>query len=278
MEIDTTNVATEKLSIGTVRFFNARPLIYGLDQLESVILQPEVPAKLADLLDNGQIDAALVPSIDYQRSPVPWYILPVAAIGSAGKVLTVRIFSNCQPDKINRLICDNDSHTSVALAEIIWQKRYRRVVEIVRPGKNEVSAMTDLPAETGVLLIGDKVLGQLGRWRHELDLGSAWDELTGLPFVYAFWAIRADDSLKTDSLVKLLRGAYRAGLENLDEIVEQYRRQHGFGQNIARKYLTENICFEFNEKQQQGLRKFYELAYQIGVITKIKEQGLGFSV
>ena len=200
MQNDISIIATQKIRIGTVRFFNARPLIYGLDQLESVIIEPKVPAKLADMLDNGQIDVALVPSIDYQLSQVPWRILPVAAIGSVGQVLTVRVFADGPMDKVTRLICDNDSHTSVAMAQIIWEKLYLQRVEIVRADKNEDLAIAQVPVGTGVMLIGDKVLGELGRWKYELDLGGAWDELTGLPFVYAFWAIRADNSLQTEDL------------------------------------------------------------------------------
>ena len=117
--------------VGVVSFFNARPLIYGLEHHEQVVLKQDVPARLGESLDKGQVHAALVPSIDYQLFPSEWLILPIAAIGSQSEVLTVRIFSRKPLEELDRLACDTDSHTSMVLAQIIWRLRYGRTLEIV---------------------------------------------------------------------------------------------------------------------------------------------------
>ena len=187
--------------VGAVSFFNARPLIYGLDSHPRIVLQTKVPAQLGRDLNNGDIDVGLVPSIDYQTSRSDWLILPFAAIGSEGEVLTVRIFSRQPLDEIDCLACDTDSHTSVALARIIWHSQYGRSLT-VKPLRN-------IKSEPAVLLIGDKVLGQLGCWPYELDLGEAWTQLTSLPFVYAFWAVPAETN--ADSPAEILQKACRDG-------------------------------------------------------------------
>ncbi|MCF7958080.1 MAG: menaquinone biosynthesis protein [Phycisphaerae bacterium] len=253
--------------LGVVRFFNARPLIYGLQNSPGVELWPAVPADLGEKLDAGAIDVALVPSIDYQLSKKNWEIMPAGAIGSLGEVLTVRVFSIGATAKIKRLICDTDSHTSVMLARIIWKLRYGREVEIIRGRANQITNEA-LETDTGVLLIGDKVLGHLRKWPYELDLGQAWDEMTGLPFVYAFWAVR--EGFGSSGLAGVLKKAWQEGMGKIDQVVDQYADRHGFTAEVAKRYLTENICFDFGPAQQQGLQRFYQLAYESGYIPQLK--------
>ncbi len=246
--------------VGAVSFFNARPLIYGLDTHSRVLLQQKVPAQLGRDLDSGDIDVGLVPSIDYQVSRKDWLILPIAAIGSEGEVLTVRVFSRQPLDKVDCLTCDTDSHTSVALARIIWHLQYGRSLT--------VKPLKDIKSEPAVLLIGDKVLGQLGRWPYELDLGETWTRLTSLPFVYAFWAVPTETETNADVLAGILQRTCREGMANIDEIIERYAGQHGFDDEIARRYFADNIVFDFGTRQQQALTRFYELAYQLQLVSQ----------
>ena len=245
--------------IGAVSFFNARPLIYRLQQHENIFVQKDVPARLGQALDSGSIDAGLVPSIDYQESQRDWLILPDAAIGSCGEVLTVRVFSQVPLERIDRLACDTDSHTSVVLAQIIWQLRFHHRLSI--------EPLTNLSSNPAVLLIGDKVLPQLGKWPFELDLGAAWTELTNLPFVYAFWAVSArKQTHELDSLANILQYRPLDSPIHIDEIVTRYAKQHGFDPELAKRYFTENISYEFGSSQRQGLNRFYQLAYQMNLI------------
>jgi chorismate dehydratase len=268
----TAESADNHFCVGTVSFFNARPLTYNMESREDVRLYPEVPARLLEALDNGDIDVGMVPSIDYQRCEDELLILPIGAIGSEGEVLTVRVFSQRPLDEINCLACDSDSHTSVALAGIVWQLRYQRRLKIVPLSVPEGPAVKCSPndyPEAAILLIGDKVLPQLGRWAYELDLGLAWSELTSLPFVYAFWAVTGR---KTDAdtalLVDILQKACQEGLANIDTIVRRFAGQHGFEANQASRYLTENISYQFGRRQQQGLSRFYQLAGQLGLVAR----------
>jgi len=242
-------------TVGGVRFFNARPLLYGLEDRPEIHLVEAPPAHLADDLNQGKFHAALVPSIDYQMTQNHWTILPQVAIGSHGEVLTVQIFSRCPLERIETLACDLDSHTSVVLAQILFQKCYNKKLNIV--------PLTDEPdSHTAVLLIGDKVLPHLNQWPHQLDLGGQWNQLTGLPFVYAFWAL--PDPANCEPLVALLQQAAQQGLANLDEIISP-ANDYGFTHDQARQYLTKNLSFEFGPDQQQGLTRFYQLAHELNL-------------
>jgi chorismate dehydratase len=249
--------------IGAISFFNTRPLIYQLEAHPQIELTRVVPAQLAHAINTNTVDTGLVPSIDYQRNGNDWLILPIAAIVSNGPVLTVRIFSRRPIEKIQSLACDPDSHTSVILAQIIWQLKFHRSLDT-----NPLPSKFD--SADAVLLIGDKVIPQLDRWPYQFDLGQAWTELTRLPFVYAFWAVAAQAKHICEPLVKILRQAYQQGTANLDTVIDRYAGEHGFDKKLARQYFAENVHFDFGPKERQGLKKFYELAHQFKLVPNLR--------
>ena len=244
-----------------VSYFNSRPLIHNLEQNPDVRLQVAPPAFLAQTIDQGQAHAALIPSIDYQLSQQQWIILPVAVIGTRQEVLTVRLFSRTPIDQIQTLYCDTESHTSVALVQIVWRLLFKQKLTI-KPLTAEPSALQS------VLLIGDKVIPQLNQWPYEFDLGRAWTDLTGLPFVFAFWAAPAHQKL--DALIDILKNAWQQGMAHIEQIVDKYADQHGLQPELAHKYLTENLCFEFGEPQKLALQKFYQLAHQLEITPRCR--------
>jgi len=247
--------------VGAVSFFNTLPLIFGLEDHPRIILQRLVPAQLPKALNSGSVDIGLVPSIDYQKSDHPWVVLPIAAIGSVGEVLTVRIFSQRAPEQITRLACDTDSHTSVILARIIWKLRFKKDLDIT-----PLSASGEFSDNSAILLIGDKVLDHLDDWPYEFDLGRAWTDLTNLPFVYAFWAVPHDKQI--DNLADILQQAGLRGFGHIEQIAQQHGSRHGFTVERGRQYLTHNISYDFHELQQQGLSRFYQWAHQLGLVER----------
>jgi len=267
--------------IGAVSFFNARPLIYGLDQRENIILQRLVPARIAQAIDNDRIDVGLVPSIDYQQTANEWQILPIAGICSAGEVLTVRLFSRLPLERITRVACDPDSHTSIVLLQVIWYLRGlsggadgakdgRGPMEIVPLEEDIISSNGHSSKEAAILLIGDKVMPQLTNkhWPYQLDLGQAWTEFTGLPFVYAFWALRVKDrpTSEVEAILAILQQACHDGMAEIDSVAEIFAPTHGFEVDQGKKYLRENISYYFGRRQQRGLTRFYDLAYKLHLV------------
>jgi chorismate dehydratase len=249
------------LRLGSVSFVNARPLIYGLDALPDVHLTLDVPANLLDGLRASRFDLALLPVIDYQRME-GLAILPAGGIGSDGHTLTVRIFSRTPIDQIKTLACDPDSHTSVALARIVLSRAYNLRPEFIELRRD------DAVSHDAQLLIGDKVICEEPHgYPHQLDLGEAWKDLTGMAFVFAAWMGRAE--LISTFADETLRRAKREGLAHVDEIVQQYAVPRGWPADVAREYLTRYLQFDIGERQLEAIRRFHRFAAEEGIVPSL---------
>jgi chorismate dehydratase len=259
-----TSETTNPFRIGSVSYLNARPLIYGLDQRADVALTLEVPSQLLDGLREDRFDVALLPVIDFQRLE-GLTVIPAGGIGSDGATLTVRIFSRVPVERIRTLACDGDSHTSVALARVILARRHG-----LRPEFRDLSRASNA-ADEARLLIGDKVVCEepRGFW-HQLDLGQAWKEITGLPFVFATWMAKA--GVDGATLFRLLEDAKRAGLAHVDEIIEKHALKRGWPEALARQYLTSNLKFDVGERELEAIRVFHRLAAEEGVISPMPRE------
>lgn len=251
-----------KFRVACVSFINTKPLIYGLDQDPKIELLPAVPSKLSDYLRDGSADVALLPVIDYQRLP-GLRIVPSAGIGCNGPTLTVRIFAKRPIESIRALACDTDSHTSVALARVILAERHG-----IHPEFVPLTQARD-QADQGILLIGDKVICEesLG-FDHQYDLGDEWKQMTGLPFVFAVWTARGGVDL--GDLPLRLERAKHAGLEHVDEVVEQFAVPRGWPARLARQYLTEYLKFDIGDPQLRAIARFHQLARRHGAIDQVR--------
>jgi chorismate dehydratase len=241
--------------IGSVSYLNAKPLIHGLDRQPDLDVQLDVPARLLDGLASQRFDVALLPVIDYQRLP-DLRIVPSGGIGCDGAALTVRIFSPLPIQQITTLACDIESHTSVALARIILSRQYGIAPNLI-----------DLAQPTGgaMLLIGDKVVThEPPAMPHQLDLGAAWKELTGMPFVFALWIARP--RVELGDLPQRLQLAKQQGLANLQSIVDTYALPAGWPRDLALQYLSDNLKFDVGPAQLDAIRLFHDLAAQHALI------------
>jgi len=251
--------------LGVVSFLNAKPLIAGLDADGAVELVHDVPSRLAGLLDAGTVDAALVPVIDLAQPHRDWQVVSDACVGCDGETLTVRVFSRVGPEAIRRLHVDGDSHTSAALAMIIWREMYGRRLEMLPftgcEATNECEA---------VLLIGDKVVNNtLIEYDIETDLGSAWKSLTSLPFVFAVWAAPRDLDVK-DLALRLSR-ARDAGVESAELIAADFGPGLNWPVVLAKRYLTKRLKFTLGPRQRAGMARFFELARRHELIAARKD-------
>lgn len=250
--------SSRPLRIASVAYFNAKPLIEGLDHDPSLVISLQVPAKLIDGLRTSETDVALLPTIDYQRLD-GLRIIPAGGIGCDGPTLTVRIFSRVPIGQITSLACDTESHTSVALATILLAEQYGRRPELMPLEQGAQSAET-------LLLIGDKVVcEEPAGYPYQLDLGEAWKSLTGLPFVFAIWTARADVELA--DLASKLSAAKARGLANVTQLVERYAVPRGWPADVARRYLTEYLQFEIGPRQMEAIKVFHAMAAKHGLIA-----------
>jgi chorismate dehydratase len=251
------------IRLGAVSFLNTRPLVYGLDrQPDRFTVRFDVPSRCAALLLEHQVDLGLIPSIEYLQS-ADYRIVPGVAIASTGPVLSVALFSRRQTSEIETIAVDTSSRTSVALLKILCARWFDIKPEFVSMEPDLVTMVRKCDA---ALVIGDNALfadhDALGL--EKTDLGEEWAGMTGLPFVYAFWAGRPDAA--GFEHVTALQEARNGGLAAASAIA-----QHSFPNNpgraaIADRYLREHIKYSLNDAAQAGLRQFYELATEVGVV------------
>jgi len=254
--------------LGVVSYLNAKPLIEGLDGQPDLELILDVPARLPALLDAGAVDVALIPVIDLARNERRWQVVSDACIGCDGETFTVRVFSRVPPAAVRRLHVDGDSHTSVALATILWRELHGTVLEIAAYQGTETVEECE-----AVLLIGDKVVhNALVDYEIETDLGSTWKTLTSLPFVFAVWAAPRDRDVA--ALALRLCEARNAGVASAEVIAADYGPGLNWPVSLAKRYLTKRLKFTLGPRQRMGMARFFELVRKYGLAPAAQEQVL----
>ncbi|MEE2908538.1 MAG: menaquinone biosynthesis protein [Planctomycetota bacterium] len=258
-----TTVAVTRL--GVVSFLNTRPIIRGLDAQEDLQLQQAVPSRLVDEVVDGRVDVGMCSSIDYLRSPVPLKLLQVAPLTSDGQTLTVRVFSTRPLGDSTRVYCDIDSHTSVALLRILLRDCWNVDPEII---DFDARAPRDDWPDT-VMLIGDKVVHQAptrSTHSYQVDLGEAWKQMTDLPFVFALWMARADACEQMLGHVsQTLAASLAANLKDLETLIREEAKPHGWPESLATRYLNGLIRYELGPRELEGLRTFHDRAVAHGL-------------
>jgi chorismate dehydratase len=252
---------TSPLRVGAVNYLNTKPLIERLtDFAPNIELTLDLPSRLADRMANAELDVGLIPIIEFFRGDNYSFVSNIA-IGSRGPVLSVTLFSRVPWPEIRTVALDEGSRTSSTLSQILLRKRYGIHPE-VRP------LPIDSPAENlstdAVLLIGDRAMRAcLPGYRFAYDLGEEWTEWTGLPMVYAVWAIRGDTEL--EEAEKAFHRAKEYGLARAGEIAQREAPALGLDPGYCRRYLTNIIRYDLGPAELAGLKKFHQLAVELGL-------------
>ena len=259
------------LRLGVVNFLNATPLIDGIASIQDIELVPKVPSELVGCLERNDVSIALASSIDYQRSEDALSILPVGVLSSEGETLTVRLCSKAPFASITEVHCDTDSHTSVALLQIVLKNTFGISPTIVSCNVRALQDSCDWP-ET-VLMIGDKVVTSASEsvYPLQLDLGEAWYSQTKLPFVFAMWFGKTNlhiELIQRASMV--LDRQLRYNAHRIEQVVSSYACDKGWDTNLAYTYLTEHIQYSLTEKHIESLELFYDQAHALGLLEKVK--------
>ena len=235
----------KKFRIGSVSYLNAVPLTRGIES--ELILA--TPAKLAEMLRRDELDAALV-SITEVLLNDRYDILDGIAIASLGEVYSVLLAHKKPLEEAKEIFCDTASLTSVNLLKILLAEK--NLFPKFLPLENYEAARE----KDFVLLIGDRAIDfQRASHTHEIfDLGTAWTEMTHLPFVYAVWALRR--GIENKELRRELKEAKSFGMETLDYVIEN---REEYDVDFRRDYLGWQIHYHLAEDEKRGIAKFCEL-------------------
>ncbi len=252
------------LRVGAVSYLNAKPLYYRLtEMLPSVQLEMDLPSRLADRLAEGSLDLALIPSVEYLRGAIMGYeILPGFAIAARGAVRSVKLFSRVPFVQIERLALDAGSRTSQALTRIWLDTTHG-----VRPRQIEllpIGAPVEESTADAILLIGDRAMTVCSEPFHAVvDLAEAWNQMTGLPFVFALWVVRRGVDLGV--LPEALERSRAEGLNHAEELAAEHGPRLGLDYATCYDYLTKVLSYDLGEQEVAGLRRFAQMAARLGL-------------
>lgn len=220
--------------------------------MQRIELIEEYPSKIADMLIKGNIDVGLVPvSIIPKLSE--WHIITDYCIGANGDVASVCMFSEVPVEKIERVLLDYQSSTSVNLCKILL-KHYWKISPLLEDAKENY--LPCIKGTTAGVVIGDRALAQRKVSPYIYDLAGAWKAMTGLPFVFAAWIA---NKILPDDFIQEFNEANVVGLKNLDDVIKE---------NESRvydlwRYYRENISYELNAKKLEGMDSFLMLLTEL---------------
>ena len=262
-----------RIRLGAVGYLNARPLVYGLEDSPRFAVRYDVPSECARLLHEGSIDVGLIPSIEYLRGG-PYLIVPDLAIASRGLVASVALYTTKAIGDVRSIAMDTSSRTSVALVRVLCARLFRiqPAIESRGPDLDDMLARCD-----AALIIGDNALfeptisnqsaiSNQQSTIEKIDLGEAWTSLTGLPFVWAFWAGRPDALDAGD--VQTLQQARDEGVKRPEELARAYLANMPERQLLGARYLQENIKYYLGDDERTALEMFYRYAVEAGLVQK----------
>ncbi len=235
--------------LGSVPYLNARPLTYAI--AEPIVLME--PSRLSKELAENLLHAALVPIVEVLENSDAYHVVDGIAIGALNSVYSVILVHTMAVVRLKTIALDSASKTSNQLIKILLQKYYRISPRYVSPDE----------AADAQLMIGDPAIAYRQTHPDErfLDLGQSWHSHTGLPFVFAVWAVRKD-APNVAGLAKNLRAAAKIGLAARDEIA----RNH-----FEYRYLTEHLYYHMNDPQKKAIAAFASDLVEIGHLAKKPE-------
>lgn len=264
--------------LGHIQFLNCLPLYYGLvknDVLLEVDLVKADPKDLATTLLNGGLDIAPIPSIEYARHADEYVLLPDIAISSLGEVQSIILLSKVLAEQLSGgvVALTSASRTSQVLARILIEKRWGAQATYTE-------MPSDLPAmlreADAALLIGDDALRAFWQPTHlkKYDLGTEWTRWTGLPMVYAVWAVRREFAEARPDAIRDVADGLGRSLDycraHLDEISEYAARWEPFPVEQFRSYF-DALQFRFEPSFREGLRRYLTEAHDIGQLDVVPE-------
>lgn len=268
----------EMTTIGEIAYTNILPFFFHLDRQHLKNLNchfvPQVPAQLNRAMADGKVDVGGISSFAYAERPTSYTLLPDLSVSSYGKVGSIFLFSRVPIEELNekRIALTSSSATSIHLLKIILEyfKELKNTYTTMAPKLEKM-----LMDHDACVLIGDDAIR--ATWNknetlYQYDLGELWYEHTGLPMVYAVFAVR-NELVKSNATIvgelyrSFLSSKNKCMNEKYEPMISDIMRTIGGEKSFWDHYFS-GLCYDFNQKQQQGLLYFYKLAYNCGFLEK----------
>jgi len=254
------------LRLGIHDFLNASPILLILKEKGPDLgfqIVTDSPAALADRLNSGDLDLAMIPSVEYFKSADSYRLVPNICIASRGRVQTVLLLAKIPISEITSIATDIRSRTSVALLKILFPFNDNLSIHPFPPDAK--SMLAEHPA---ALIIGDPAfkLNKLSSDIAVYDLSEEWFKQTGKTFVHAVLAVSEKVTLN-ENQKNLFQIARVQGCRRIKEIVSNYTDLLDVESTVLEDYLENKIRYDLDAEGIDGLNHFINLCYQAGVIS-----------
>ncbi|HQR34069.1 MAG TPA: menaquinone biosynthesis protein [Blastocatellia bacterium] len=264
------------MRIAASTYLNSAPLVHSFSQgsLRHTyeFLGDTAPSRCAAMLAAGQCEIALIPAIEYQRIP-GLRVIPDVAVASKKRVRSVLIAARCSLQDVKKVTLDTSSRTSQALVKILFERRYgSHPVFVERAPDFAADCENMLEGSDAALVIGDPAMrlaasaGQLGVRIY--DLAEEWRLMTGLPFVFAVWAVRADVVHERGVIERDFLTAKREGLARLEQLATEYAAELRLPQPDLLTYLQDSVNYDLDAENIAGMERYFDLAAECGLIPQ----------
>ena len=245
-----------KIRVAAVNYLNTKPFLFGIKRhevLKEIDLVEAYPAEVSRMVMEDRADIGLLPVAVLPKMK-EYHLVTDCCIGCDGAVASVGIYSEEPIENLERIYLDYQSRTSVMLAKILLRDYWKKDVEFI-DAKTE-DFRQEIIGKTGAVIIGDRALEQNTISKYVYDLGEAWKDHTGLPFVFAAWV---SNKPLPEEFVKKFTEANHYGLNRLDEVI----RENASVKYSLEQYYKNNISYIIDEKKLAGLNWFLKLVGEL---------------
>jgi len=262
------------MKLGRIPWINCYPIYAAVDQ--GLVSMPAemvtgTASELNELLAAGALQVSVVSAVEYARNAAAYHLLPDLAITCDGPVHSVALFSKRPVEELTgcTVLLSASSRTSVLLLELLCRHRWKIRPQLagVRAEARDLESLAGLPHEA-VLVIGDAALhlSTQSVYPVRVDLGSAWKEWTGLPFVFAVWAARREAAAgEVRRIHEQLLESRAWGLAHLDVLAADAARNTGVSEPVCRAYLGD-LDYALSYRHLAGLTDFFGRLARDGMV------------
>ena len=260
---------------GQISYMNVAPIYYGFNnrykpRWMNLISAP--PSDLNKMLENRELDVSPVSSAAYAKNQDKWLLLPNLSISCRGPVMSVILVSKYSFKELSEktVILTRESAAAAALSRFLFASQ--KVKPYIQTGKIRSAADLNHNADAA-LIIGDAALKEewKSEFNHVWDLGEMWKKHTGLPFVFALWAVRKAFAQKHPELVLSIANQFQIskafGKKNMSQIYQQASKRLGISLHKCRQYYN-HLYYGLNHDQITGLEYFFQGLYQENIISR----------
>lgn len=263
------------VTVGRISYINVAPIYYGLDNglkpswLKIVNAAPSV---LNSMMAKECLDISPVSSVIYAQQHNEWLLLPNLSIACFENVMSVLLVSRLPFDKLHnkKVILSDESAAGRELLKLLFALRKIKPIFKVMAFKNLKDIQKDADA---VLVIGDSALRE--KWSdcydYVFDLGKMWTRETGLPFVFAVWAVRKSFAKKNSeivsSIIKLFHISKRQGIQNIQKIAVSSAKKLGINNDVCKSYY-DKLCYDLHPIQINGIETFFRYLYEAKIFSE----------